>query len=290
MTERWEMPRCRLFVRQASANSFLPFVFSRSPASRPSGFVIAAVIIALFVALGASTAEAACEPGADQAAFFKDANFSGSCSVRGIGDYANAAATGLPNDLISSVKLGANVQVVLCKDVNFGGDCILLTASQSFVNDNRVGNDNTSSLKVQPLGFAQCAPNANEVSFFTNADFLGSCVVKEFGDYANSGAIGLPNDLISAIRVVANAQTVVCKDNGFQGDCILVTADTPFVNGDRVGNDQISSAKVQMRGTSECQPADNQASFYVDADFLGSCVVKNIGAYPTSETIGLPND
>ncbi|WP_175492665.1 beta/gamma crystallin-related protein [Methylocapsa palsarum] len=251
---------------------------------------VVAIGALLLTVLFSPAAYAACNPGADQAAFFKDANFGGSCSVRGVGNYPNANAIGLPNDSISSVKLGANVQVVLCKDVNFGGDCILLKASESFVHDNRVGNDNTTSLRVQPLGFAECIPNANQVSFYTNADFLGSCVVKEIGDYTNSGAIGLRDNSISAIHVGANVQVVVCKDIGFQGDCILVTADVPFVNDSRVGNDQISSAKVQARGTSECQPAENQASFFTNADFLGNCVVKNIGDYPTSEAIGLPND
>ena len=49
---------------------------------------------------------------------------------------------------------------------------------------------------------AACDPSPNEVSFFTDAGFKGQCVVKNFGDYANSSAIGLPNDfdLISAGR------------------------------------------------------------------------------------------
>jgi hypothetical protein len=242
----------------------------------------------VFTIFLATAAHAACEPGANQAAFFKDANFGNSCVVRDIGDYPNSGAIGLPNDSISSVKLGSNTQVVLCKDNNFQGDCILLKSSQSFVNDNRVGNDQTSSVKVQPLGFASCMPSSTQVSFYVNADFLGTCVVKDVGDYPNSGAIGLPNDSISAIRVGSNVQVVICKDNNFQGDCILLTSSVGFLNNNRVGNDQVSSAKVQTRGFTPCQPGANQAAFFIDADFLGSCVVKNIGNFPPLNRLACP--
>src|SRR5262245_49511014 len=89
---------------------------------------------------------------------------------------------------------------------------------------------------------------------------LKDCVVKDIGDYANSNAIGLPNDSISSVRVGSNAQAIVCKDNDFKGDCILLTRDVSFLNNGRVGNDQISSVKVQQLGTSVCPPGNNQVS------------------------------
>ncbi len=244
----------------------------------------------LFLLFSSTLAHAACEPAARQASFYMDANFQGRCVIKNVGDYPNSNAIGLPNDFISSARVGADTQVILCKDNDFKGDCILLDKDRSFINDPQVGNDAVSSIKVQPLGTNQCVPSPNQASFFVNANYLGQCVVKDIGDYPSSGAIGLPNDSISSIKVGANAQTVVCKDNNFGGDCILVTGDIPLLSGDRVGNDQISSAKVQRRGASACVPGPNQASFFVDADFLGQCVVKNFGAYPTSEAIGLPND
>lgn len=240
--------------------------------------------------LVAAPARAACEPGPNQVSFFGDAGFHGSCVVKEFGDYANAGAIGLPNDSISSTMVGSNAQAMLCKDNDFKGDCILVTGSVSFINGNRVGNDQISSIKVQPLGFAACNPGPNQVSLYTNADFLGLCVVKDIGDYANAGAIGLPNDSISSVRVGANAQVVLCKDNDFNGDCIELQQSVSFLNGDRVGNDQTSSLRVQARGTSECVPGRHQASFFTNADFLGQCVVRNIGNYASSGAIGLPND
>jgi hypothetical protein len=96
-------------------------------------------------------------------------------------------------------------------------------------------------------------------------------VVKGVGVYASAGAIGLPNDSISSVRIGPNAQAVICKDNDFKGDCILLTSDVRFLTGDRVGNDAVSSAKVQPLGTAECEPGPNQAAFFMHA---GSCAVR----------------
>jgi len=235
-------------------------------------------------------AHAACEVGPNQVSFFTDAGFRGQCVVKDFGDFASSGAIGLPNDSISSVRVGPNAQVIVCKDNNFKGDCILLSKDVNFLNGPRVGNDQVSSAKVQPLGTAQCIPGNRQVSFFTNADFLGDCVVKDIGDFASSNAIGLPNDSISSVRVGPDAQAIVCKDNDFNGDCILLTGDVSFLNNDRVGNDQVSSAKVQQLGTTACPPGINQVSFFTDAGFLGACVIKDIGVFASSGAIGLPND
>jgi hypothetical protein len=64
-----------------------------------------------------------------------------------------------------------------------------------------------------PAAQAACEPGPNEVSLFKDAGFKGQCVVKEFGDFANSNQIGLPNDSISSVRVGNNAQVIVCKDD-----------------------------------------------------------------------------
>src|SRR5262245_8085583 len=113
-----------------------------------------------------------------------------------------------------------------------------------------------SGFAFSPAAQAACEPGPNEVSFFQDAGFKGRCVVKEFGDYANSSAIGLPNDSISSLRVGGNAQVIVCKDNNFKGDCILLNKDVSFLNDGRIGNDQVSSAKVQPRGTAQCVPGN----------------------------------
>jgi hypothetical protein len=274
--------------RPKAVNARFGWLSGASRALAKASLFVAVALVSGFAISPA--AQAACEPGPNEVSFFQDAGFKGRCVVKEFGDYANSNTIGLPNDSISSVRVGGNAQVIVCKDNDFKGDCILLNKDVSFLNDRRVGNDQVSSAKVQPLGMAQCVPGNRQVSFFTNADFLGDCVVKDIGDYANSNAIGLPNDSISSVRVGSNAQAIVCKDNDFKGDCILLTSDLSFLNNDRVGNDQISSVRIQQLGTTACPPGNNQVSFFTDAGFLGACVVKDIGVYASSGAIGLPND
>lgn len=242
--------------------------------------------------LGSSTAAwAACEPTADEAAFYTDANFRGACVVRGIGDFPTSEAIGLPNDSISSLRIGANAQVIVCKDVNFRGDCILLDQDVSFLNDRRVGNDAVTSLKVQALGTNQCPPGPNQVSFYTNADFLGLCVTRDIGDYPTAGTIGLPNDSISSIRVGIGAQVFACVDENFSGRCEVITGNNSYLATSAVGNDQITSLRVQPIGTPPpCFPGPQQVGVYVDDNFSGTCRLLPVGDFPTATLIGLPND
>lgn len=139
--------------------------------------------------------------------------------MRDVGEFPNAETIGLPHDSISSLRVGANVRVIVCKDNKFRGDCIRLDHDVRFLNDRRVENDAVTSLRVEASGTDQCPPGPNQVSFYTNADFLGSCVTRDVGDYPTGVSIGLPNDSISSIRVGAGTQVLLCADENFGGRC-----------------------------------------------------------------------
>ncbi|MDI3465263.1 MAG: VCBS repeat-containing protein [Nitrospira sp.] len=255
-----------------------------------TGLLLFALLTLVVVGHSAS-ALAACEPSADQASFYTDANFRGSCVVRDVGEFPNAEAIGLPNDSISSLRVGANVQVIVCKDTNFGGDCIRLDRDVSFLNDRRVGNDAVTSLRVQAIGTNQCPPGPNQVSFYTNADFLGSCVTRDVGDYPTGDSIGLPNDSISSIRVGVGAQVLACADENFGGRCEVITGSPANLATTAVGNDQITSARVQPIGAPPpCMPGPQTIAVYVDANFAGLCRLLPVGDFPTATSTGLPND
>ena len=74
---------------------------------------------------------AQCNPNGDQIALFLDGGYSGQCVVKGIGDYSNPSSIGLPNDSISSLKVGSNVKATLCRDDNYGGGCEDFTGDDS---------------------------------------------------------------------------------------------------------------------------------------------------------------
>lgn len=90
-----------------------------------------------------------CAPGPDEVAFYLDIDYANQCTVRGIGEYADSAAIGLPDNSLSSVRVGANVQVLLCRDTDLSGVCELARADDSDLRNNSVGNDTVSSARVQ---------------------------------------------------------------------------------------------------------------------------------------------
>ncbi|MBK9305895.1 MAG: hypothetical protein IPM58_02105 [Nitrospira sp.] len=210
--------------------------------------------------------------------------------------YEVSATTPRPNrSVCATIRFrrsgGRHAQVIVCKDVQFRGDCILLDHDVSFLNDRRVGNDAVTSLKVQALGTNQCPPGANQASFYTNADFLGRCVTRDVGDYPTSESIGLPNDSISSIRVGSGAQVVACVGDQFSGRCEVITGSSANLAASSVGNDQITSLKVQPIGTlPPCFPGPQQVGIYVHDHFSGACRVLSVGDFPTAASIGLPND
>ena len=209
--------------------------------------VLSAVLLLLGVA-----ARAQCVPKVDQAAFAVDVNFQGSCIVLGIGDYPTATSTHLPNDSISSVRVGADVQVYACRDENFAGICTLLHGSHANLAGDPVGNDAITSIKVQALGVPPpCDPGPLRVALYVDANFAGACKVLAMGDYPTATSTGLPNDSVSSIRVGPGAQVTVCVDEYYGGNCSLVTSNTPDMHTTTVGNDQLTSAKVRALGSTD---------------------------------------
>jgi WD40 repeat protein len=90
-----------------------------------------------------------CIPDADQVALFVDSEYSGQCMVKGIGQYSNPGAIGLPNDSISSVMIGVNVQAALYEHDDYQGRSEVFTSSDSDLRSNTIGEDVVSSVKVQ---------------------------------------------------------------------------------------------------------------------------------------------
>ncbi len=214
-----------------------------------------------------------CTPGNNEAAFFTDPNYGGQCVTKGIGDYANPASIGLPNDAISSIRVGGNTRVVLCRDDNFGGTCETFTGDDANLGDNAIGDNQVSSARVQPTGNGNCSPGSNEIALFTDANYGGQCVVRGAGNYRNPAAIGLPNDAISSIRVGSGALAVLCQHDNYGGTCETFTGDDPNLSDNGVGNDSASSAWVDATSPSW------KVLLYEHPDFQGAgCGLREGGA------------
>jgi len=180
-----------------------------------------------------------CVPGNGQAAFFTGIKYSGQCVVKDLAPYADSNAIGLPNDTISSVKLGSGVyQVILYENENFSGGNVDITANTpdlSVVN----ANNWTSSARVT----VACIPGDNQVTFYKDANYTGECWNKDVGNYPDETSMQIPNDSMSSVVVGKNARVILYGDSNYGGNYSTLTQSTPDLS--TVGlNDTVSSAKV----------------------------------------------
>jgi len=170
-----------------------------------------------------------CNPNADQVALFVDADYRGQCVVKGVGEYSNPGALGLPNDSISSVKVGSNVKAILCEHDNYGGSCEEFTGDDSNLTDNSIGNDRVSSVKVEQR--ASACPQSGGVILYKHANYdcggegenNGYVQRTNPGDY-DIGSLGI-NDQASSIRMPSGWSVRLYRDGGFGGPSVCFNGD-----------------------------------------------------------------
>jgi PKD repeat protein len=105
-----------------------------------------------------------CTTTADQITLYANTDFGGACVTLGVGEYASPGALGaVGNDNTRSVRVGSNVQALLCKDDNYNGGCDTFTSDDSNLADNGIGSG-TSSVKVQQRPTAPAIPTLNSPS------------------------------------------------------------------------------------------------------------------------------
>jgi hypothetical protein len=90
-------------------------------------------------------------------------------------------------------------------------------------------------------------PGPNQVLLFMHFDYQAPCVMKTIGRYDTAEQIGLPNDSISSLRVGSNVRAVLCMHGGQTGTCETFYADDNNLSNNAIGNDQVTSARVEAR-------------------------------------------
>ena len=217
-----------------------------------------------------------CTPGQYQAAVFVDSSYGGACVVKGVGEYLSPEAIGLPNDSVSSIKVGSGANVRLCENANLTSPCFYYSAD-----DDRLGyfdslGDNTlSSMKVEGGGpTTGCVPGEREVAFFVDENYQGTCIIRGVGRYDDPAALGLPNDTISSVRLGARANVRICANNNNDSPCDQFESDRADLTATTVQNNTASSAEVTLKGGIALCDGTN---------FGGEC--KYFGAGNTGETL-----
>ncbi|MCI0521384.1 MAG: Ig-like domain-containing protein [Chloroflexi bacterium] len=102
----------------------------------------------------------ACSPGSDQVALYAGPDYKGDCVTLGVGDYSSANLGALGDNNAASIRVGGNVRAAVFNNTHQGrGETYW--ASDANLEDNRIGGDRLSSLKVQARSAAPSAPRLN---------------------------------------------------------------------------------------------------------------------------------
>lgn len=174
-------------------------------------------------------------PAANEVCFYRDANFTGDAFCIETGR-ASFSLPGAWNDVISSIRIGANASVIVCGDPNLAGWC------QTYADDvNLTSFRNNSISSYRTVAFGGAPPSAR-VCFFENAGFTGASFCVDDGQTYATLPAGWDNR-ITSIRVEQGASVQVCRDTNFGGWCEQLTANVPQLFGDR--NNAISSVRTQ---------------------------------------------
>jgi fibronectin type 3 domain-containing protein len=142
--------------------------------------------------------------------------------------------------------------------------------------------------RIEP-GSTGCNINSEQVGWYADSNYGGTCVVKGVGEYSSPSAMGFPNDSMSSVKVGSNVKLTLCHDDNYAGGCEDFTGDDSNLADNSIGDNQASSAKVISVPTS-CTPSADQVALFADANYGGTCVVKDIGNYSNPSNMGFPND
>jgi surface antigen len=198
---------------------------------------------------GTGQPSGSCVPGQNQTALFTDTNYQGACVVKDLGAYNDAAAVGLPDNSISSIKVGSGANVRLCDNPGLNSPCEFFNYDDPDLSNNTINTDTVSSVMVeggQPT--TNCVPGDREVALFVDPNYGGSCVVRGVGTYNDAAALMLPDNSISSIKVGAKAKARVCDNPGMNSPCEYFDYDDSDLSNNSINTNTISSVGVEYRG------------------------------------------
>lgn len=230
--------------------------------------VILAVLIGACTISVTSASAAGCEPGPKEVSFFQHSYFKGNCSVLSVGQYPNSKSMRVKNDSISSIKVGSQVNVTVCKHATKGNvtnkffsdpqKCQTLKKSVQRLKSYRIGNDNISSAMIIPKfggytgttnGACKPSPGQEAVAVYQHPNYKGSCRLLTIGTYNNSKEMRIKNDSISSIEFgqSSNVKIYVYQHSNSSGRAEEINKSTSNLINNEIGDNAISSVIVRRK-------------------------------------------
>jgi hypothetical protein len=87
-----------------------------------------------------------CEPGENQIGIYSDTDFQGNCQILDLGEYTQLSPSSDNN--VEAIQVGANVSAELFNEANFSGRSETIFQNESDLDDNQIGGNEISSIRV----------------------------------------------------------------------------------------------------------------------------------------------
>jgi hypothetical protein len=200
-----------------------------------------------------------CTPASSQAALFVGKNFMGQCVVLNGGTYNDPSSMNIPNDSVSSVKVGANAKLELCRDSGLSNTCQWFSSDNSDLSTTSIGAAQASSAQVVDL--------SQYVTLCSSVQLQGNCKSFGPGTVPDLSVYGLSSNVVSihvssSVTLFLNDGTNLSGQPGiFNNDVMDLTP-----NG---WNSRAKSLKIENRYDTSCnsRPDQNGILLYRNTNF-----------------------
>lgn len=186
---------------------------------------------------------ASCETG-PAVILYEKKNFDGN-KLKVSGDIPSLQADNYKfDDDADSVQLSDGAtSAALYEQANYGGSCVTLTSDISDLDKTSIGRNKVSSLKVNQ----QCSTETPGVYLFEDNNYEGKSILVT-GNTASLKASSF-NDKTSSLKLNKIQSIAAFENENWEGKCETFKSDTPSLKDSTIGNDKISSIKIN----SECE-------------------------------------
>jgi hypothetical protein len=174
------------------------------------------------------------EPAANEVYVYTNGNFGGTCAALYGGFYPNSGTGtggfGLPNDSISSLKVGSSVRARLFADGIYGGSWFWFGGFGDYAVMPSGWNDVTSSIRVESNDRSTTCNDLQpgEFALFRDANFGSDCVVLHYSRYyVTPSDMGIANDSVSSVYGGPQAPAV-CPDGTAGIYYVVLYSDATF--------------------------------------------------------------
>jgi hypothetical protein len=160
------------------------------------------------------------DPASNEVYIYTDINYGGSCAALYQGFYPNAGTAtggfGLPNDSISSLKVGSQVRARLFSDGVYGGSWFWFGGFGDYASMPSGWNDVASSIRVENNARSTTCNDlkTGEFALFRDSNFGSDCVVLYYTHtYPQPINMGIANDSVSSVNG-GPTDSVACPGGG----------------------------------------------------------------------------